>query len=63
MTGLYRLVWTKTDGETLAGHPTSRENALAQFNSCTEIRRAASRTGSRLRVLREADYQALRRHR
>lgn len=54
---LFRLVWTKPGMGTLASEPTSRENALAQFDNCVEIRRAAGQGRGRLRVLRDSDYR------
>jgi len=57
---LFRLVWTKPSGDVVAIDPTSREDAMAQFDNCAEIRRAAGRGRGRLRVLREADFQRSR---
>ena len=54
---LYRLVWTRPGVGDLVGHATSRENAMKQFDNCTEIRRAAGQGRGRLRVLRASDYR------
>lgn len=53
---LFLLVWTKPSGTVVAGEPTTREQALAEFDNCHEIRAAASRGRGRLAVLRTEDY-------
>jgi hypothetical protein len=58
----YRLVWTSiraNSERTLAGSPTTREDALAKFDDCEAIRESASAGRGRLRVMADSEYRRI----